>query len=271
MLSNLRTNITKRSCVVETIVTEIRNGVGVIRFHRPEVRNAVNLTMMSELYTQLEQWQYDDSVRVLILTGSGSNTFVSGGDVEQLHQFKSKETITPLLKKMGSVLDLIQHWGKPTIAMINGYAVGGGCEIATACDFRFANVDTKIGFIQINIGITTGWGGGTRLLKLLGRSKALSMLLTGNRIDTSLAHRLGFIDELYPLHDLEDQTMRFAERIASRNLNVTKGYIEMANRMEAVNKDNELINAEIEQCAQLWESDDHLHAVEKFLKDTRKS
>lgn len=256
---------------LNTLITEVNNHIGIIRFNRPEVRNAVNLQMMQEFYEQLKQWKDDDHVRVLVITGNDDKAFVSGGDVEQLHQFKMKEEIEPILSKMANVLSYLANWGKPTIAMINGFAIGGGCEIATSCDFRFAREDAKLGFVQINIGITTGWGGGTRLLQKLNRSSALQLLLTGDRLLAKEAQQLGFIDRVYAPDELENKTFEFAQMIASKNNAVVKRYIEMANSVRnTLTSEEELVHKEVEQCSILWEKDEHHEAVEKFLRETRK-
>src|SRR5690606_8349968 len=183
--------------IMETLRLERYRGVGLIRFHRPEVRNAVNLRMMDELETVLREWRQDDAVRTVLLAGD-RHAFVSGGDLSELHRLTREEEIYPVMARMGRLLLELQDLGKPTIAAVEGAAVGGGCEIAVSCDFRLASDRARFGFVQVRLGITSGWGGGTRLLSLLKRSDALYLLLTGEVIDSETALRIGLVDRVFP-------------------------------------------------------------------------
>lgn len=258
---------TNRGETVQTLITEQKKGVGWIRFHRPDVRNAVNLQMMQELEEVLLRWRSDSSVKVLVLAGD-ERAFVSGGDLTEFHRMKTANAIQPIHSRMGRLLDELERIGKPTIAAIDGAAVGGGCEIAVSCDFRFASETARFGFIQAGLGITTGWGGGSRLIRLVGRSKALSLLLTGERIDSTQALRYGLVDRVVPSGRLEEEVQRFAETIARTPLPVIEAYMDLANRVRDGAGPQKLTEWESWTCSQLWESDAHHQAMEDFLRRT---
>jgi 3-hydroxypropionyl-coenzyme A dehydratase len=252
---------------MQTLITEQKNGVGWIRFHRPDVRNAVNLQMMQELEEVLAKWKSDSDVKVLVFTGD-ERAFVSGGDLTEFHRLKTADAIYPVHARMGRLLDVLERLGKPTIAAVGGAAVGGGCEIAVSCDFRFASDNAQFGFIQAGLGITTGWGGGSRLIRLVGRGRALALLLTGERIDSTQAFQYGLVDRVVPSEQLEEEVQRFAETIARTPLPVIEAYMELANRVRDGADPQELTEWESRTCSRLWESDEHHRAVEIFLRRT---
>lgn len=182
---------------MKTIDVRIAEGIATITFQRPHVRNAVSLEMVEELQTVLEQCRFDPQVKTVVFTGEGT-TFLSGGDLEQFIAVRGFEKAAPLLGKVGELLTIIDAYPKPTIAMMNGTTIGGGCEFAVSCHFRFASESVVLGFVQIGMHITTGWGGGTRLLAKLPESHALQLLLTGERITAGEAKQLGLVDRVYP-------------------------------------------------------------------------
>lgn len=258
---------------METLQLERHRGIGHIRFHRPEVRNAVNLRMMEELEEVLSEWREDDGVKALLLTGD-HRAFVSGGDLSEFHRLTREEEVYPVMARMGRLLAELQNLGKPSIAAVEGTAVGGGCEIAVSCDFRLASDRARFGFIQVRLGITSGWGGGTRLLSQLKRSEALYLLLTGEVIDSETALRIGLVDRVYPAGEFAGAAWDFAERIASAPLGVIREYLAIANRVRQGGMAwNQMIDLESRACARLWETPEHRSAVEAFLKKgtTKKS
>jgi 3-hydroxypropionyl-coenzyme A dehydratase len=252
---------------METIQLDRHRGIGHIRFHRPEVRNAVNLRMMDELEEVLREWREDDAIKAVMLTGD-RHAFVSGGDLSEFHRLTREEEIYPVMARMGRLLLELQDLGKPTIAAVEGTAVGGGCEIAVSCDFRLASDRARFGFIQVRLGITSGWGGGTRLLSLLKRSDALYLLLTGEVIDSETALRIGLVDRVFPSgEEFAGAAWDFAERVASAPLGVIREYLAIANRVRRGGMSrHEMAELESRSCARLWETPEHRTAVEAFLK-----
>ncbi|MFC4076558.1 enoyl-CoA hydratase/isomerase family protein [Salinithrix halophila] len=253
---------------METIQTWKRHGIAWIRFHRPAVRNAVNIQMMAELEEQLTVLSEDEDVKVLVFVGD-ERTFVSGGDLGEFHQLKSKEEVFPVMHRMGRLLERVRDWGKPTIAAVQGTAVGGGCEIVASCDFRLATEGARFGFIQSSLGITTGWGGGSRLLEELPRHQALYLLLSGERVDASLLADWGWIHRILPADGFEKEVERFATTLAQASLPVIQAYVQLANQTRQGQTRAELVAGEAQSCAVLWETEEHLRAVESFLHRTR--
>ncbi len=250
---------------VETLQVCKQDGIGWITFTREHVKNAINLLMIDELHTVLDQFQDDAEVKVLIFTGAG-DTFISGGDLEQFMSVRGAEQALPLLSKVGELLERIVAYPKPTIAMINGATIGGGCEFAISCHFRFASEAARLGFVQIGMHITTGWGGAARLLDKLPETAALTLLLTGERVDARRAEQLGLVDGVYPAASLRDHVQAFAGKIAAQPLEGILAYMRILGWKRSGMERSERIRMEIEQCARLWGSDRHVAVVERFLK-----
>lgn len=250
---------------METIYSSVEQGVAIITLNRPEKRNAISLELVDELDELLNEYETNRDVKVLIFTGS-DKVFISGGDLDQLMQARGRDEAYPLLSKIGALLERIDQYPKPTIAMINGPAIGGGCEFAASCHFRFAADTSLLGFVQIGMHITTGWGGGSRLLDKLGEANALRLLLTGERMTAEEARRLGFLQEIYPMDQLKNSVVHFAHKIATQPLEGIEAYLRLLKwKREGINRE-ERIRREIEQCSSMWGSEQHISVVERFLK-----
>ena len=254
---------------METILFEKQDGFATITLNRPEVHNAISVELVDELVDILDECAGDEEVKVLILTGAGKS-FVSGGDLPQFIAARGREQAEPLLGKVAALLSKIDQYSKPIIAMINGSAVGGGCEVAGAAHFRFASREAVFGFVQIGMHITTGWGGGARLLDLLPESKALSLLLTGDRITAEEAKDYGFVDAVFAAEDLKQEVERFALKIAAQPLVGIEAYMRVLQWKRSGLVQGERIKLEVEQCAGLWGSEAHVQVVEKFLSRGKK-
>jgi 3-hydroxypropionyl-coenzyme A dehydratase len=250
---------------VNTIQLDRHKGVGILTLNRPKVYNAINYEVMDEMAEALRQWQQDDSVKVLMLTGAGE-AFASGGDVKEFSRLQTSEEALGMLSRMGHVLNLIEHFGKPTIAAINGYALGGGCELALSCDIRVASEQAKLGLVQAKLGITTGWGSGTRLMSLVSRSQALHWMLTGEKFSAQEGYEAGLLQRVYPHPAFYEHAVTYAEQLALAPLSVIRAYVEMANRHRQGMDREESKEIEIHRCAQLWAADEHHQAVNRFLK-----
>jgi 3-hydroxypropionyl-coenzyme A dehydratase len=249
---------------VETIRVEKRDGIATITFHRPKVHNAISLEMAEELQQAIEDASADKEIKVIIFTGEGAS-FVSGGDVRQFIAARGKEQALPILSKVADVLQAVETAKKPTIAMINGHALGGGSEFAISCNFRFASETAVLGFVQIGLHITTGWGGGSRLLDKLPESKALALLLTGARLSAEEAKGYGLVDRVCHPERLREETEQFAAAIAARPLASIEAYMDMLAWKRKGLSLAERTRREVSQCAELWGNDEHVRLVEKFL------
>jgi enoyl-CoA hydratase len=183
------------------ILFEKKNYIAYVTVNRPKVLNALNMATMEELRAAFHDIKNDGEVRVVLLTGAGEKAFIAGADIGELaqHDAVSGKEYT---HRGQSVLNLIENLGKPVIACINGFALGGGCEIAMACTIRLASETAKLGQPEVKLGIIPGYGGTQRLARLVGRGVALEMLLDGEPITAAEALRIGLVNEVVPQAEL---------------------------------------------------------------------
>lgn len=193
-----------------TVLIEINNFVATLTLNRPPT-NSINMSMRVELDELLNQCENNNDVRVVIITGAGDKGFSAGMDVSDVANLHNGPDAIELFNK-------IDRYKKPVIAAINGYALGGGCELALACHFRFMMDAPKavIGCPEINLGITPGWGGIQRMARLLGRSKALELILLGKRLTAKEALEIGLIDKIFSAETFHQETMEFANQLAKK-------------------------------------------------------
>jgi len=251
---------------MESIEVMIEDGVGYIYLARPQVYNAINSVMMDELEITFDKWKNDSQVKVIVISGKGDN-FSSGGDLAEFHALNTKEAVMPMLLKMANILNKLENIGKPTIAVLTGKTLGGGAELAVACDIRIASIKANLGFIQINLGITAGWGSGIRLIRKIGRSKGLYVLLTGKLFDSNQLKEIGLVDLVVEDELLTDTVKNIATLISSHDQKAIDAYLTLANELK--NSDSsfyDLQRKEIERSATLWESPIHVEAVNNFLR-----
>ena len=198
----------------ETLLRTAADRVATVTINRPEKLNALNARVKAELRDCFLALKGDPAVDVVILTGAGEKAFVAGADIGELR------TLDAVLGKEFSaggqaIFDLIEHLGKPVIAAVNGYALGGGCELALACHIRLASERAKFGQPEVNLGIIPGYGGTQRLARVVGMGRAMDMILTGVQIDAQEALRAGLVSGVYPAPELMDRARQKAALIAS--------------------------------------------------------
>ena len=199
----------------ENILYSAEGGLGRITINRPKVMNALNHQTLSELAHALDEVKADDSVRVVIVTGSGEKAFVAGADINELAKMKALEAKD--LAAFGQrVFDRLEGLGKPSIAMINGFALGGGCELALACTLRTASAKARLGLPEVSLGIIPGYGGTQRLARIAGPGIAREWVLTGDIIPAEEAHRVGVVNRIFAPEELEAGTAKMAETMLSR-------------------------------------------------------
>jgi enoyl-CoA hydratase len=200
----------------QTMILTGRDGaVARVTINRPAVHNALSLQTLDELHETMVALGRDESVRVVVITGAGEKAFVAGADIKELAEQ------TPVIgrdhaRRGQQVFDVIAQLGKPTIAAINGFALGGGCELAMACTLRIASDTAKLGQPEINLGLIPGYGGTQRLARLIGPGPALELLLTGNQISAQEALRLGLVNRVVPAAQLHDEVQALAVLLASK-------------------------------------------------------
>jgi enoyl-CoA hydratase/carnithine racemase len=187
--------------------------MAVLTVNRPEVRNALNRQVLSEIEAVLEELEQRDDVGVVVFTGSGEKSFVAGADISQLVGYTLQDG---LQARMQRLYDRVQDYGKPTIAAVNGYALGGGNELAMSCDIRIASANARFGLPETNLGILPGAGGTQRLSRLVGVGRAQEMILTGRIIDAEEALRIGLVTNVVPAEDLMETVALTAEAILAK-------------------------------------------------------
>lgn len=183
----------------ETIRAEVTGPIGTITLHRPEQRNALTATMQAEIAQALDAWAADDAVRGVIITGSGPKAFAAGADISELAAWK---TVDGLAATMQKLFDRIQDFPKPTIAALNGVAMGGGLELAMSCDIRIAAENASMGLPEVGLGVLPGAGGTQRLSRLVGVGRALEMILTGRALTAEQAEHYGLVTTVVPAAEL---------------------------------------------------------------------
>src|SRR5665811_437463 len=221
----------------ENILLEKKNAIAYVTVNRPKVLNALNMATMEELRGAFHDIKNDKAIRVVILTGSGEKAFIAGADISELakHDAVSGKEYT---HRGQSVLNLIENLGKPVIACLNGFALGGGCELALACTMRLASDNAKLGQPEVKLGLIPGYGGTQRLSRLVGKGLAMQQILTAEMITAQEAYRIGLVNEVVPQAEL----MARAEAIAAKIIANAPLAIQYA--MEAVNRGFDLTLAD---------------------------
>ncbi|MGC8535623.1 MAG: enoyl-CoA hydratase [Rhizomicrobium sp.] len=212
---------------MEFIIATLTDGVGLITLNRPNALNALNSQLLSELVTQLEAFDRDPAVRVMVLTGS-EKAFAAGADIKEMSGQSYMDMY--LANFFADVADRISAVRKPLIAAVAGYALGGGCELAMMCDFIIAADNAKFGQPEINLGVMPGIGGTQRLTRFVGKSKAMEMCLTGRNMDAAEAERAGLVSRVVPAATLLSEAMAAAAKIAAQSLPITMMTKETINR-----------------------------------------
>ena len=196
------------------ITTSKDEGVCIVKINRPTKLNAMNIDVAKEIISTFQQLDKDDGVKVIVLTGEGDKAFSAGADIEYMSKISADES--EVYAKLGQeVTGTIENVSKPTIAAVNGFALGGGCEVAMSCDIRIASENARMGQPEVTIGIPPGWGGTQRLMRIVGVAKAKELVYTGKMIKADEAKEIGLVNNVVPLESLMDEVMSMAKTIAS--------------------------------------------------------
>jgi enoyl-CoA hydratase len=198
----------------ENLILEKRAAVAVITLNRPAVLNALNSVLLEELSQAMEEVVADDTIRVVLLTGAGPKAFAAGADIAEIAGM-DRAAGEAYARRGQDVFRCMETMGKPVIAVIQGFALGGGCELAMACTLRIASENARFGQPEVKLGLTPGFGGTQRLARLVGRGAAMKMLLTGALIPTAEALRIGLVDEVVPADALMTRAEALAAEIAA--------------------------------------------------------
>ncbi|HEX8890636.1 MAG TPA: enoyl-CoA hydratase-related protein [Pyrinomonadaceae bacterium] len=247
----------------ETLLIERRDRVAIITINRPEKRNALNIKTREEGAQVLDALRDDESIGVVVITGAGDKAFIAGADIAE---FAGRTALTQRdVMVARSLFNAIDSFPKPVIAMVNGYCLGGGCELALACDLRIASETASFGQPEINLGIIPGGGGTQRLTRLVGEGKAMELILTGDIINAHTAFNIGLVNMVVPAADLEAKTMEIANRIAEKSpvaLRMAKEAVKLASRSNL----DEGLRREVDLFALCFSSEDKDEGVKAFLE-----
>ena len=198
------------------VTTSKSDGICTVKINRPDKLNAMNMDVAKELVTLFENLSKDDSVKVIILTGEGDKAFSAGADIEYMSKISPDESEE--YAKLGQLVTAtVENVKQPTIAAVNGFALGGGCELAMSCDIRIAANTAKMGQPEVTIGVPPGWGGTQRLMRIVGIAKAKELVYTGKMIKADEAKEIGLVNHVVELSTLMDETMKMAQAIAANS------------------------------------------------------
>lgn len=243
---------------------EKSEGIATITINRPQALNALNEETLKEISSRIADAKQDENIRVIVFTGAGDRAFCAGAD---LNMMKGKSAYKGMhLSYIGQRLTLeIEELEKPVIAALNGYTLGGGLELAMACDLRIASENAQLGQPEVNVGLIPGWGGTQRLPRLVGKGKAKEMIFTGGRIDAKTAERLGLVNKVVPLDQLKSVVKEFASEIMSKPPIAIELAKQLINKSTEIDLRVGLIN-EAEAFGVLASTEDFREGVGAFLE-----
>jgi len=253
----------EKTMAYKSIIVAKKDGIGTITINRPDKLNALNIETLQELSDAVEELEQDNTIKVAIITGEGK-AFIAGADIKQMKDMNSLEA-KAFAERGHRLLMKIEHSRLPFIAAVNGYALGGGCEVMMACDIIIASTSAKIGQPEINLGVHPGFGGTQRLPRLVGRTKAKEILLTGDNLSADEALTIGLVNKVVDDDKLAEETDKLAQKIA------TKSPIQTAFIKSLVNKgaDIDLHSAcslEISSFSSSFSTNDQKEGMTAFLE-----
>jgi enoyl-CoA hydratase len=248
----------------ETVLCEVENSIATVMLNRPKVLNALNAQLFDELEDIFTALAADHGVRVILITGAGEKAFAAGADIQELATV-DVEFGEALARRGQGVFRLVETCGKPVIALVNGFALGGGCELALACTMRIASETARLGQPEVKLGLIPGYGGTQRLPRLVGKPAALKMMLTGEMVGAAEALRIGLVDEVVPVEKLAERGLQLAAAIVAMAPLAVSGCMEAVRRGAGLGLDDALV-VEAEIFGRLCGTADKAEGTAAFLE-----
>lgn len=252
----------------ENILVGKEQGICTITINRENKLNALNIQTLQEIKAAVTEANSDKSIGGIIITGMGSKAFAAGADISEFVNFTPKQG-NNMSAEGHEVMNTIESSGKPVIAAVNGFALGGGCELAMACHMRIASENAKFGQPEVNLGVPPGYGGTQRLIQLIGKGKATELLLTGDAIGANEAHEYGLVNEVLPIEDLLPRCQQILTKIAGKSPSAIAKVIRCINAHFAEGKDGYL--TEIEEFGHAFGTKDFKEGTDAFLNKRKAS
>lgn len=246
------------------IVIENRGKTAVLRINRESKLNALNRETLSEISTALDMLQEDPTVRGLIVTGAGEKAFVAGADIQEFQGLNGKQASDLAAKGQEEVMNKLENYPKPVIAAINGFALGGGLELALACHFRLASDNAKLGLPETSLGLIPGYGGTQRLTQLVGKGKALEMILVADMITAIEGERWGLVNYVVAPSELIDKCIALLEKIYTRSGNAVSNAIKVVNI--GIRDTAQGFQSEIELFGASFDSEESKEGIAAFIE-----
>lgn len=251
----------------QSLLTQLENGILTITINRPDKLNALNKTVMSELNEAVDEIYKNDDIRSAVITGAGNKAFVAGADISEFSGLSAEEGMA--LSEKGQILFFkIEDCPKPIIAAVNGFALGGGCELAMSCHFRIASENAKFGQPEVNLGLIPGYGGTQRLTQLIGKGRAIEMLITANMIDAHTALQYGLVNYVVPPDELLNKAVSVLTLANSKAPKAVAGCIKAANAVFDESMDG--FETEVKEFGRCFNTHDMKEGIAAF-KEKRKA
>ncbi len=256
--------MTKTETTYKTLVTGLENGIFTITINRPDKMNALNKDVIEELGLAIDEVYNNEAIKTAVLTGAGEKAFVAGADISEFGSL-DKDGGAALARRGGDlVFNKIENCPKPVIAAVNGFALGGGCELAMSCHFRIASENAKFGQPEVNLGLIPGYGGTQRLTQLIGKGKSMELMMTGDMIGAEEAKSLGLVNHVLPLADLMTKAKEILQKIQLKAPIAVSHVIALVNDATICHPDG--LAHEIERFGACFESEDMKEGTTAFLE-----
>lgn len=248
----------------ESILTELNGGIQTITINRPDKMNALNKTVIEELGAALNEVYHNPEIKSAIITGAGAKAFVAGADISEFGGLDAAGGAALAQKGQDLVFSKIENAPKPIVAAVNGFSLGGGCELAMACHFRTASENAKFGQPEVNLGLIPGYGGTQRLVQLIGKGKAMELLMTGDMIKADEAKQLGLVNHIFSSEELLQKTREILQKIQSKAPLAIEKIIRLVN--EAATVSNTGLTHEIEAFGACFATEDKEEGAKAFME-----